>query len=160
MKTAPRAPQTKHNATLRTSPTPARGAADRADHFMGDAQGRDNVTTARMALAEDGKFLAMDVDLMGDMGAYLSTFGPYIPHGGAGMLPGLYDFQAFHCRVRTVFTNTVPVDAYRGAGPPDPAYLVHRLLHPSPPHLGITQDAIRRKKFIRPRAMPYKTATG
>ena len=53
--------------------------ADRSDHFMGDAQGRDNVTTARMALAEDGKFLAMDVDLMGDMGAYLSTFGPYIP---------------------------------------------------------------------------------
>jgi aerobic carbon-monoxide dehydrogenase large subunit len=67
--------------------------ADRADHFMGDSQGRDNVTVARMALAEDGKFLAMDVDLMGDMGAYLSTFGPYIPHGGAGMLPGLYDIQ-------------------------------------------------------------------
>jgi carbon-monoxide dehydrogenase large subunit len=62
--------------------------ADRSDHFMGDAQGRDNVTTAKMALAEDGKFLGMDVDLMGDMGAYLSTFGPYIPHGGAGMLPG------------------------------------------------------------------------
>src|SRR3984885_5496083 len=59
-----------------------RWTADRADHFMGDAQGRDNVTTARMALAEDGRFLAMDVDLMGDMGAYLSTFGPYIPHGG------------------------------------------------------------------------------
>jgi len=72
-----------------------RWAADRAEHFTGDAQGRDNVTTARMALAEDGKFLAMDVDLMGDMGAYLSTFGPYIPHGGAGMLPGLYDIQAF-----------------------------------------------------------------
>jgi len=85
--------------------------ADRADHFMGDAQGRDNVTTARMALAEDGKFLGMDVDLMSDMGAYLSTFGPYIPHGGAGMLPGLYDIEAFHCRVRTVFTNTVHQNA-------------------------------------------------
>ncbi|MBR7560090.1 molybdopterin-dependent oxidoreductase, partial [Mycobacterium tuberculosis] len=83
--------------------------AERSDHFMGDAQGRDNLTTAKMALAEDGKFLGMDVDLMGDMGAYLSTFAPYIPHGGAGMLPGLYDIQAFHCRVRTVFTNTVPV---------------------------------------------------
>ena len=101
--------------------------ADRAEHFMGDAQGRDNVTTARMALAEDGKFLGMDVDLIGDMGAYLSTFGPYIPHGGAGMLPGLYDIQAFHCRVRTVFTNTVPVDAYRGAGRPEAAY-VHRAI--------------------------------
>jgi carbon-monoxide dehydrogenase large subunit len=137
-----------------------RWAADRAEHFMGDAQGRDNVTTARMALAEDGRFLAMDVDLMGDMGAYLSTFGPYIPHGGAGMLPGLYDIQAFHCRVRTVFTNTVPVDAYRGAGRPEAAYVVERLVDASARKLGMTPDAIRRKNFIPPKAMPYKTATG
>ncbi|MEA2887804.1 MAG: aerobic carbon-monoxide dehydrogenase large subunit, partial [Bradyrhizobium sp.] len=135
-------------------------AADRADHFVGDAQGRDNVTTARMALADDGKFLGMDVDLMGDMGAYLSTFGPYIPHGGAGMLPGLYDVQAFHCRVRTVFTHTVPVDAYRGAGRPEAAYVVERLVDASARKLGMTPDAIRRKNFITPRAMPYKTATG
>src|SRR3954451_7979502 len=135
-------------------------AADRTEHFMGDAQGRDNVTTAKMALAEDGKFLAMDCDLMGDMGAYLSTFGPYIPHGGAGMLPGLYDIQAFHCRVRTVFTHTVPVDAYRGAGRPEAAYVVERLVDASARKLGITPDAIRRKNFISPRAMPYKTATG
>src|ERR1700731_875492 len=134
--------------------------ADRADHFMGDAQGRDKDTTARMALAEDGKFLAMDVDLLGDMGAYLSTFGPYIPHGGAGMLPGLYDIQTFHCRVRTVFTNTVPVDAYRGAGRPEAAYVVERLVDAAARKLGMTPDAIRRKNFISPRAMPYKTATG
>ena len=134
--------------------------ADRADHFMGDSQGRDNVTIARMALAEDGRFLAMDVDLMGDMGAYLSTFGPYIPHGGAGMLPGLYDIQTFHCRVRTVFTNTVPVDAYRGAGRPEAAYVVERLVDAAARKLGMTPDAIRRKNFITPRAMPYKTATG
>jgi carbon-monoxide dehydrogenase large subunit len=134
--------------------------ADRADHFMGDSQGRDNVTIARMALAEDGKFLAMDVDLMGDMGAYLSTFGPYIPHGGAGMLPGLYDIQTFHCRVRTVFTNTVPVDAYRGAGRPEAAYVVERLVDAAARKLGMAPDAIRRKNFIAPRAMPYKTATG
>ena len=134
--------------------------ADRADHFMGDAQGRDNVTRARMALAEDGRFLAMDVDLMGDMGAYLSTFGPYIPHGGAGMLPGLYDIQTFHCRVRTVFTNTVPVDAYRGAGRPEAAYVVERLVDAAARKLGMTPDAVRRRNFIAPRAMPYKTATG
>ena len=134
--------------------------ADRADHFMGDAQGRDNVTTARMALAEDGKFLAMDVDLMGDMGAYLSTFGPYIPHGGAGMLPGLYDIQTFHCRVRTIFTNTVPVDAYRGAGRPEAAYVVERLVDAAARKLEMTPDAIRRKNFITPKAMPYTTATG
>jgi carbon-monoxide dehydrogenase large subunit len=134
--------------------------AERSDHFVGDAQGRDNVTTARMALAEDGKFLGMDVDLMGDMGAYLSTFGPYIPHGGAGMLPGLYDIQAFHCRVRTVFTNTVPVDAYRGAGRPEAAYVVERLVDAAARKLGMAPDAIRRKNFISPKAMPYKTATG
>jgi carbon-monoxide dehydrogenase large subunit len=137
-----------------------RWAADRAEHFMGDAQGRDNVTTARMALAEDGKFLAMDADLMGDMGAYLSTFGPYIPHGGAGMLPGLYDIQAFHCRVRTVFTHTVPVDAYRGAGRPEAAYVIERLVDACARKLAMTPDAIRRKNFIAPRALPYKTATG
>ena len=135
-------------------------AADRADHFVGDAQGRDNATIARMALAEDGKFLAMDVDLISDMGAYLSTFGPYIPHGGAGMLPGLYDIQAFHCRVRTVFTNTVPVDAYRGAGRPEAAYVLERLVDAAARKLDMTVDAIRRKNFISPRAMPYKTATG
>jgi carbon-monoxide dehydrogenase large subunit len=134
--------------------------ADRSDHFIGDAQGRDNATTARMALAEDGKFLGMDVDLIGDMGAYLSTFGPYIPHGGAGMLPGLYDIKAFHCRVRTVFTNTVPVDAYRGAGRPEAAYVVERLVDAAARKLGMSVDAIRRKNFIPPRAMPYKTATG
>jgi carbon-monoxide dehydrogenase large subunit len=134
--------------------------AERADHFVGDSQGRDNVTTARMALAEDGKFLGMQVDLIGDMGAYLSTFGPYIPHGGAGMLPGLYDIQAFHCRVRTVFTNTVPVDAYRGAGRPEAAYVIERLVDAAARKLGMTPDAIRRKNFIPPRAMPYKTATG
>jgi aerobic carbon-monoxide dehydrogenase large subunit len=137
-----------------------RWAADRSEHFMGDAQGRDNVTTARMALAEDGKFLAMDVDLMGDMGAYLSTFGPYIPHGGAGMLPGLYDIQTFHCRVRTVFTHTVPVDAYRGAGRPEAAYVIERLVDASARKLGMTPEAIRRKNFISPRALPYTTATG
>ena len=122
-----------------------------ADHFMGDAQGRDNVTVAKMALAEDGKFLGMDVDLIGDMGAYLSTFGPYIPHGGAGMLPGLYDFQAFHCRVRTVFTNTVPVDAYRGAGRPEAAYVIERLVDAAARKLGMTPDAIRRRTSSRRR---------
>jgi carbon-monoxide dehydrogenase large subunit len=135
-------------------------AADRADHFVGDAQGRDNVTHARMALSEDGKFLAMDVDLMADMGAYLSTFGPYIPHGGAGMLPGLYDIKAFHCRVRTVFTNSVPVDAYRGAGRPEAAYVVERLVDACARKLGMSPDAIRRKNFVQPKAMPYTTATG
>src|SRR5260370_29299599 len=80
--------------------------------------------------------------------------------GGAGMLPGLYDFQTFHCRVRTVFTNSVPVDAYRGAGRPEAAYVVERLVDASARKLGMTPDAIRRKNFISPRGMPYKTGSG
>jgi len=94
------------------------------------------------------------------MGAYLSTFGPYIPHGGAGMLPGLYDIQAFHCRVRTIFTHSVPVDAYRGAGRPEAAYVIERLVDACARKLDMTPDAIRRKNFIPPKALPYKTATG
>jgi aerobic carbon-monoxide dehydrogenase large subunit len=102
----------------------------------------------------------MDVDLIGDMGAYLSTFGPYIPHGGAGMLPGLYDIQTFHCRVRTVYTHTVPVDAYRGAGRPEAAYVIERLVDACARKLDMSPEAIRRKNFIQPRALPYKTVTG
>ncbi|RJF76553.1 xanthine dehydrogenase family protein molybdopterin-binding subunit [Rhodopseudomonas palustris] len=139
---------------------PIRWTADRSDHFVGDSQGRDNITVARMALAEDGKFLGMDVDLIGDLGGYLSTFGPYIPYGGAGMLPGLYDIKAFHCRIRTVFTHTVPVDAYRGAGRPEAAYVIERLVDACARKLGMSPDAVRRKNFIAPRALPYTTATG
>ena len=134
--------------------------ADRADHFLGDAHGRDNITVARMALDQDGKFLAMDVDLLGNMGAYLSTFGPYIPFGGAGMLPGVYDITTFHCRVRAVMTNTVPVDAYPGAGRPEAAYVIERLVDACARKLGMTPDAVRKKNFIPPKAMPYTTATG
>jgi carbon-monoxide dehydrogenase large subunit len=139
---------------------PVKWIADRGDHFMADTQGRDNLTHARMALAEDGRFLAMEVDMLADMGAYLSMFAPYIPFGGAGMLPGVYDIPAFHCRVRAVFTNTVPVDAYRGAGRPEAAYVVERLVDACARKLGMMPDAIRRKNFIPPKAMPYKTQTG
>ena len=134
--------------------------ADRADHFLGDSHGRDNVTHARMALDADGKFLAMDVDMLADMGAYLSLFGPYIPFGGAGMLPGLYEIPAFHCRVRAIFTNSVPVDAYRGAGRPEAAYVIERLVDACARKLDMAPDAVRKKNFIPPKAMPYKTATG
>jgi aerobic carbon-monoxide dehydrogenase large subunit len=134
--------------------------ADRADHFLGDAHGRDNVTHARMALDADGRFLAMDVDMLADMGAYLSMFGPYIPYGGAGMLPGLYDIHAFHCRVRAIFTNSVPVDAYRGAGRPEAAYVIERLVDACARKLEMTPDAVRKKNFIPPKALPYRTATG
>ncbi len=137
---------------------PVRWIADRSEHFLGDAQGRDNRTTATLALDGEGRFLALDIDLIADMGAYLSCYAPFIPFIGAGMSPGVYDIPACHVRVRGVFTNTVPVDAYRGAGRPEAAYVIERLVDVAAHEIGVEPDALRRKNFIA--AMPYTTATG
>ena len=126
---------------------PVKWVADRSEHFLGDAQGRDNVTTAKLALDGDGRFLALDVDLVADMGAYLSCYAPFIPFIGAGMSPGVYDIPACHVRVRGVFTNTVPVDAYRGAGRPEAAYVIERLVDVAAREIGIAPDALRRREF-------------
>jgi carbon-monoxide dehydrogenase large subunit len=134
--------------------------ADRSDHFVGDTQGRDNVTTARLALDEEHRFLALDVDLVANMGAYLSQFAPLIPTLGAVLSPGVYDVSACHVRVRGVYTNTVPVDAYRGAGRPEAAYVIERLVDHAARELGIAPDALRRRNFITASAMPYRSATG
>ena len=139
---------------------PVTWIADRSEHFLGDAQGRDNVTTARLALDGKHRFLALDVDLVADMGAYLSQFAPYIPYLGAVLSPGVYDIPACHIRVRGVYTNTVPVDAYRGAGRPEAAYVIERLVDHAAREVGIAPDALRRRNFIKPDAMPYQTATG
>ena len=134
--------------------------ADRSDHFLGDMQGRDNVTTARLALDEKHRFLALDVDLVANMGAYLSQFAPLIPTLGAVLSPGVYDISTCHVRVRGVYTNTVPVDAYRGAGRPEAAYVIERLVDHAAREVGIAPDALRRRNFIKPGAMPFKSATG
>jgi len=139
---------------------PVKWIGERTDHFLGDSQGRDNVTTARLALDEKNRFLALDVDLVADMGAYLSCYGPFIPFLGAVMVPGVYDIPACHVRVRGAYTNTVPVDAYRGAGRPEAAYMIERLVDVAAREVGIEPDALRRKNFIAPKAMPYATATG
>jgi carbon-monoxide dehydrogenase large subunit len=137
---------------------PVKWIADRSEHFLADAQGRDNITTAKLALDADGRFRALDVDLIADMGAYLSCYAPFIPFIGAGMSPGVYDIPVCHVRVRGAFTNTVPVDAYRGAGRPEAAYVIERLVDVAAHELGIAPDALRRRNFIA--AMPYTTATG
>ena len=85
--------------------------ADRSEHFVGDAQGRDNVTTAEMALDSEGRFVALRVDILGNLGGYLSMFAPYIPWLGASMATGCYHIDALHARVRGIYTHTVPVDA-------------------------------------------------
>jgi aerobic carbon-monoxide dehydrogenase large subunit len=139
---------------------PVKWVADRSEHFLADAQGRDNLTTAKLALDAEGRFLALEVDLVADMGAYLSCYAPFIPFIGAGMSPGLYDIAACHVRVRGVFTNSVPVDAYRGAGRPEAAYAIERLVDAAARETGMAPDEIRRRNFIAPAAMPYTTATG
>jgi aerobic carbon-monoxide dehydrogenase large subunit len=139
---------------------PVTWIADRSDHFVGDAQGRDNVTTARLALNEGHRFLALDVDLVANMGAYLSQFAPLIPTLGAVLSPGVYDIPTCHVRVRGVYTNTVPVDAYRGAGRPEAAYVIERLVDHAAREVGIAPDALRRRNFVKPGAMPYQSATG
>jgi carbon-monoxide dehydrogenase large subunit len=137
---------------------PVKWVADRSEHFLADAQGRDNVTTARLALDHHGRFLALDIDLVADMGAYLSCYAPFIPFIGAGMSPGVYDIPACHVRIRGAFTNTVPVDAYRGAGRPEAAYVIERLVDVAAREIGVAPDALRQRNFIK--ALPHTTATG
>ena len=138
---------------------PVRWVAERSEHFLGDAQGRDNITTAKLALDGKGRFLGLDIDIVADMGAYLSAYAPYIPFLGAGMSPGVYDIPACFVRLRAAYTHTVPVDAYRGAGRPEASYVIERLVDAAARELEIAPDAIRRRNFIKPKAMPYTTAT-
>jgi aerobic carbon-monoxide dehydrogenase large subunit len=139
---------------------PVRWAADRTEHFLGDAQGRDNITVAQMAVSQRGKFLGLRIDLKADLGAYLSQFGPFVPSAGAGMSPGAYDIPAVHARIRGYYTHTLPVDAYRGAGRPEAAYVIERFVDHVARELGKTPDEIRSLNFIKPEKMPYTTATG
>jgi carbon-monoxide dehydrogenase large subunit len=139
---------------------PVKWVAERSEHFLGDTHGRDNITTARLALDAQGRFLALEVDTVADMGAYLSTYAPYIPYIGAAMLPGVYAIPACFIRVRAAYTNTVPVDAYRGAGRPEASYAIERLVDAAAREMGLAPDELRRRNFIAPSQMPYRTATG
>jgi carbon-monoxide dehydrogenase large subunit len=139
---------------------PVKWICDRSEHFLGDSHGRDNVSSARLALDDKGRFLALELDIVADMGAYLSCYAPYIPWLGVGMATGAYDIPVAHVRLRAAYTNTVPVDAYRGAGRPEAAYLIERLVDAAARELDTAPDALRRKNLIKPKAMPYTTPTG
>src|SRR5215471_4549133 len=139
---------------------PVKWICDRIEHFLADSHGRDNISTARLAVNEKGRFLALELDIIADMGAYLSCYAPYIPWLGVGMATGPYDIPVAHIRLRAAYTNTVPVDAYRGAGRPEASYLIERVVDAAAHDLEIAPDAIRRRNVIKPRALPYKTPTG
>ena len=139
---------------------PVKWICDRTEHFLGDSHGRDNISTARLAVDNKGRFLALELDIIADMGAYLSCYAPYIPWLGVGMATGPYDIPIAHIRLRAAYTNTVPVDAYRGAGRPEASYLIERVVDAAAHDLGIASDTIRRRNLIKPKALPYKTPTG
>jgi carbon-monoxide dehydrogenase large subunit len=135
---------------------PVKWTADRSESFLADAHGRDHLTTADLALDAQGTFLGLRVRTRANLGAYLSTFASSIPTYLYGtLLAGQYRTPAIHVEVEAVYTNTAPVDAYRGAGRPEATYVVERLVETAARELGIDPAEIRRRNFIR--QFPYET---
>ncbi|HEX2332458.1 MAG TPA: xanthine dehydrogenase family protein molybdopterin-binding subunit, partial [Burkholderiales bacterium] len=135
---------------------PVKWTAERSESYVSDAHGRDHLTTAELALGSDGKFLAMRVRTTANLGAYLSTFASCIPTIlYATLLAGQYTTPVIYCEVTAVFTNTTPVDAYRGAGRPEATYVVERLVETAAREMKIDPVEIRKRNFIR--EFPYQT---
>jgi aerobic carbon-monoxide dehydrogenase large subunit len=138
---------------------PIKWTADRSEAFLSDAHGRDHLTTAQLALDKDGKFIGFKVDTTANLGAYLSTFASCVPTIlYATLLAGQYATPKIVCTVTSVFTNTSPVDAYRGAGRPEATYTVERIVETAARELGIDPGELRRRNFIR--SFPYATPVG
>jgi carbon-monoxide dehydrogenase large subunit len=135
---------------------PVKWVADRTESFLTDAHGRDHVSTVEMAFDADNRMTALKVDTIANLGAYMSLFSSSVPtYLYATLLSGQYDIPAIHCNVRTVYTNTAPVDAYRGAGRPEATYLVERTVETAARELGVAPAELRRKNFIR--EFPHQT---
>jgi aerobic carbon-monoxide dehydrogenase large subunit len=132
--------------------------SDRSEAFMSDAQGRDHVTHAELALDKDGKFLGLKVSTVANLGAYLSAFGPAVPtYLYATLLAGSYTTPAIYAEVKGVFTNTVPVDAYRGAGRPEACFVLERIVDKAARELGVDPAELRRRNYVPKDAYPYQT---
>ncbi|UWQ89914.1 xanthine dehydrogenase family protein molybdopterin-binding subunit [Rhodobacteraceae bacterium M382] len=135
---------------------PVKWTASRSEAFMSDAQGRDHVTTIQLALDSDNNFTALRTDTMANMGAYLSTFSSSVPtwlHGT--LMAGNYTTPCVQVNVKAVFTTTVPVDAYRGAGRPEATFQIERLIDKAARELGADPVALRRQNFVT--QFPYDT---
>jgi aerobic carbon-monoxide dehydrogenase large subunit len=138
---------------------PIKWTAERSESFLTDAHGRDHATTAELAMDAQGNFLAMRVKTLANMGAYLSTFASSVPTIlYATLLAGQYKTPAIYCEVKALFTNTTPVDAYRGAGRPEATYLVERLVETAARDMKMDPAQIRRQNFIT--RFPYATPVG
>ena len=140
---------------------PVKWVATRQESFLSDTQGRDHRTRAALALDDEGVFLALRVSTQADLGAYVSTFGAAIAGPiYSALLAGLYRTPAIHVEVTGVFSNSVPTDAYRGAGRPEACYVLERLADKAARELGLDRAEIRRRNLIPKEAMPYETPIG
>jgi carbon-monoxide dehydrogenase large subunit len=135
---------------------PVKWTADRSEAFLTDAHGRDHVTHAELALDESGKITGLRVKTVANLGAYMSTFSSAVPtYLYATLLSGQYEIPLIYCSVDAVYTNTVPVDAYRGAGRPEATFVVERLIEVAARQLGIDPAELRRRNFVK--SFPYQT---
>lgn len=137
---------------------PVKWTAERRESFMTDAHGRDHVTRAEMALDADGRVTGLRVTTSANLGAYLLQFAPAVPTWLYGtLLSGQYRIPAIHCEVTGVYTNTAPVDAYRGAGRPEACYVIEHMMDLAAARLGIDPAELRRRNFIPADQFPYQT---
>jgi carbon-monoxide dehydrogenase large subunit len=135
---------------------PVKWTSERSEAFLSDTQGRDHVTEAALAFDKDLKAIAVRTHTIAAMGGHLSLFAPFVPTVAApGMQVGVYAIPHFYTRTQCVYTNTVPVDAYRGAGRPEAAYVIERLMDKAATELGVDPVELRRRNFIKPSQMPY-----
>lgn len=140
---------------------PVKWVGERLEAFTADTHGRDQRNELIAGFDDDGRCVALRVDTLANMGAYLNTFGPAVPSQMTGcMLSGVYAIPAIFATCRGVYTNTVPVDAYRGAGRPEAAYAIERLMDTAARELGLPPDEIRRRNFIPADAIPYRSPMG
>ncbi|WPZ32501.1 xanthine dehydrogenase family protein molybdopterin-binding subunit [Thalassobaculum sp. OXR-137] len=138
-----------------------RNLPDRSEAFMTDAQGRDNISYAEAAVDADGVIQALRVKTFAALGGYLHHMGAFIPtNAGTHMLSGVYKIPHVYVNVLGVLNNTTPTDAYRGAGRPEAAYLIERVVDVVGQEMGLTPDEVRRRNFIPSEAMPYTTPLG
>jgi carbon-monoxide dehydrogenase large subunit len=140
---------------------PVKWVAERGEAFLSDSQSRDHVSEAELALDAEGRFLALRANVVANLGAYLAGYAPNSPTNGvAKLLNNTYLLPTGYLRVTGVVTNTVTVEAYRGAGKPEALYVVERLVERAAHELGIDPVELRRRNLVPPSAMPYATVWG
>ncbi|MFZ5608579.1 MAG: xanthine dehydrogenase family protein molybdopterin-binding subunit [Pseudomonadota bacterium] len=140
---------------------PVKWTGERADSFLTDTHGRDLISEGVIGLDAEGRILGLKVASKANLGAYLSAFGPAIQTlAGGKMLGGMYAIPALYNRVKGIVSNTAPVDAYRGAGRPEAAYMTERLIDKAGREMGLGQDAIRQRNLVPEARMPFTTALG